>query len=83
MTSTSITDKETVWLKGYIFFIYILYIDWCILSVNNNTVDVSYVAHLIIKLLRNIKFRLIQSIPNDCIRGLIKKYKDFFHSFVI
>lgn len=52
MTSTSITDKVTVWLKGYIFFIYILYIhvDWCILSVNNNTVDVSYVAHLLIKL---------------------------------
>lgn len=83
MTSTSITDKETWWLKGYIFFIYILYIDWCILSVNNNTVDVSYVAHLLIKLLRHIKFRLIQSNPNDCIRGLIKKYKDFFHSFVI
>lgn len=83
MTSTSITDKVTVWLKGYIFLIYILYIDWCILSVNNNTVDVSYVAHLIIKLLRNIKFRLIQSIPNDCIWGSIKKYKDFFHSFVI
>lgn len=50
MTSTSITDKVTVWLKGYIFFIYILYIDWCILSVNNNTVDVSCVAHLLIKL---------------------------------
>lgn len=50
MTSTSITDKVTVWLKGYIFLIYILYIDWCILSVNNNTVDVSFVAHLLIKL---------------------------------
>lgn len=50
MTSTSITDKVTVWLKEYIFLIYILYIDGCILSVNNNTVDVSYVAHLLIKL---------------------------------
>lgn len=59
MISIFIIDKVIVWLKGYIFFIYILYIDWCILSVNNNIVDVLYVVYLIIKFLRNIKFRLI------------------------
>lgn len=59
MISIFIIDKVIVWLKGYIFLIYILYIDWCILSVNNNIVDVLYVVYLIIKFLRNIKFRLI------------------------
>lgn len=49
MISIFIIDKVIVWLKGYIFFIYILYIDWCILSVNNNIVDVLYVVYLLIK----------------------------------